>query len=354
MFSKIIPLDIKITPTMLKRWFEGDGNYYKIKNKKSTHLKGAQLSIAVCSFLRNHVDLLIEKFKEIGIEFNYSKQTRVIRITKKAEVKKFFDFMGHCEVPCYVYKWCTKEELAYQTTYIDWDKIDFDEVDALHMYGLSWEQIGKEYGIPGSTMAHKANSLGYDTSFLVDYEKKYNVDWDNVMELRKSGVIWDKIGHMYGVSGIMLARTAKSLGYDTNTFRYRKEKYNVDWDEAKKLLKEGESYTSISKHFGVPKSWFRKMIKGHFEKTIPLDSLEKPPLCGCGCGESTTWNSHKLLWNTYKYRHPYKNKDKFATSREILPFQTLCICGCGKLTTPGSFYIKGHRQKGNLQIKPVV
>ena len=94
--KKIIPLDIKITPTMLKFWYIGDGSF----DKKSSSFK-----ITIANDRKNvNRDILIKELKRIGLKISVYSDSFFIR---KESWELFFKYMLSKESeipPSYEYK----------------------------------------------------------------------------------------------------------------------------------------------------------------------------------------------------------------------------------------------------------
>lgn len=102
--QKIIPDDLLITPKILLHWYIGDGF---LKKNKGCKLKYPCLATN-CFLLYN--DLLIKKFKDIGISFKKYKvgDSYALMINKKDDIVKFFNFMekpNETVFKIYGYKW---------------------------------------------------------------------------------------------------------------------------------------------------------------------------------------------------------------------------------------------------------
>jgi len=105
--TKVIPVDLKLTPISIKYWFYGDGTttYRKYKN-----VDDAYVSLAFCTngFTVPDCELLIQKLLTAsGVRFgiNYNKGQPVLVCRDIDSVNRFFDFIGDCGVACYQYKW---------------------------------------------------------------------------------------------------------------------------------------------------------------------------------------------------------------------------------------------------------
>lgn len=90
---KEVPNDIELSPITIKNWYLGDG---------SIGSDGHNITLCTESFSSNSLNLLLEKFKEIGFKFHTNKRRR-LKLYKKEECFAFLEYLG--EVPnCFKYK----------------------------------------------------------------------------------------------------------------------------------------------------------------------------------------------------------------------------------------------------------
>jgi transposase-like protein len=90
---KIVPKDIKITPTMMLWWYLGDG--YKTKY-------GAVL--CTDSFIKNDNKRLANLISQEGIPCHWTPRNR-IRIEGNFGFQQLISYIGESPVKCYEYKW---------------------------------------------------------------------------------------------------------------------------------------------------------------------------------------------------------------------------------------------------------
>lgn len=97
---KIIPKNLKLTRNVVMQWYLGDGclSQRLIMKKYLSY----RCILYTCGFLQSDVKILIKKLNDIGIESYYRKN--IIWIGKKRYIKKFFEYIGRCNVDCYQYK----------------------------------------------------------------------------------------------------------------------------------------------------------------------------------------------------------------------------------------------------------
>lgn len=96
--KKIVPLDVRITPTSLLLWYLGDGSISKM---------GVSffIRLATCGFTPEDVEnILIPKLSVLGLNVGRHIFKNDIRISGDS-LKKFFDIIGHkSPIKCYNYK----------------------------------------------------------------------------------------------------------------------------------------------------------------------------------------------------------------------------------------------------------
>lgn len=107
--KKIVPCNLKLTPTVIKYWFYGDGStsYIKYKNIIDAYVR---ISLCTNSFTIDECDFLVSEMKkkcnsEFGIYLSRGKPMLVT--LKTSDVLNFFDYIGKCELDCFTYKWKT-------------------------------------------------------------------------------------------------------------------------------------------------------------------------------------------------------------------------------------------------------
>ena len=104
--KKIVPKDIKLTPTVLAHWHLGDGHLHK---ERKNGASWNQVSIATQSFTKEDVELLVDKLASIGVHANVNKyKGYIISFASKKDIRRFFAYMGDCPPAIkevYGYKW---------------------------------------------------------------------------------------------------------------------------------------------------------------------------------------------------------------------------------------------------------
>ncbi len=72
----------------------------------------------------------------------------------------------------------------------------------------------------------------------------------------------------------------------------------------------------VNKNVKNPKKW-NKFIHGHASRLRKILPDDNPPLCKCGCGEYVKWDKYHRRWNTYlnhhmSFNHTEETKDKMS------------------------------------------
>lgn len=101
--KKIIPKDVRITPTSVLLWYLGDGTLV-VDNESNT----AVVRLSTDCFTIDDVNFLVSRLEEIGISCTRTSENR-IRIIAEG-IKPFFDFIGRkSPIECYSYKFSVPE-----------------------------------------------------------------------------------------------------------------------------------------------------------------------------------------------------------------------------------------------------
>lgn len=100
--KKIVPKDIKITPTILLHWYLGDG-FISDSNG---------ITLATDSFDFDSLDFLIYELNNLDLHpyINYLRN-RIIIPNKR--VLEFLNYIGKCPIKCFDYKWQTFIKTSY-------------------------------------------------------------------------------------------------------------------------------------------------------------------------------------------------------------------------------------------------
>jgi hypothetical protein len=101
--KKIVPLDVRITPTSILLWYLGDGSVGG--HKESERLMSTNLSLATCGFTpEENNNILIPKLAKLGIRCLYGSSKNDIIVCSNS-MGTFFDIIGRkSPISCYDYK----------------------------------------------------------------------------------------------------------------------------------------------------------------------------------------------------------------------------------------------------------
>jgi hypothetical protein len=99
-WKKVIPPDVRITPTSILLWYLGDGSLTYIEESNTYVVR-----FATCAFSVEDVEnILMPKLTRLGLECSRDESKNDIRI-KAASIGHFFDIIGHkSPISCYDYK----------------------------------------------------------------------------------------------------------------------------------------------------------------------------------------------------------------------------------------------------------
>lgn len=151
--NKIVPSDVRITPTSLLLWYLGDGSFTNSVRNSSN------LRLATCAFEISDIEnILIPKMKQIGINCIRDNSKNDIIISSDS-VKTFFNIIGHkSPISCYDHKFDVPEWLFYKTLkqivpdkkdrwklikHIQNGKIEYQKSPGGHYLLFNQEQEGK-------------------------------------------------------------------------------------------------------------------------------------------------------------------------------------------------------------------
>lgn len=96
---KILP-DIKLSPTILKNWYIGDGCSCKYTPKSDLH-RGSIVNEHKNQFIINELNSIC------GVKC-YEYKTFCTYYFNNSQLKKLLEYIGDCPVECYKYKWIIK------------------------------------------------------------------------------------------------------------------------------------------------------------------------------------------------------------------------------------------------------
>lgn len=96
--KKIVPKGIKLTPSVCRQWYIGDGMLAKL-NRQRPYIK-----LFTNGFTIFDVKWLIKQLNKLGFKSKRQLYNNSIRISTYS-TKDFLDYIGKCPVKCYEYKW---------------------------------------------------------------------------------------------------------------------------------------------------------------------------------------------------------------------------------------------------------
>ena len=105
--KKVVPQDVRITPTSIMLWYLGDGSFTYVKKQNIGILR-----LATCGFnVEDVTGILIPKLEELGLRCKHEKSKNDIRICADS-IRTFFNIIGHVShVRCYDHKFDIPEWL---------------------------------------------------------------------------------------------------------------------------------------------------------------------------------------------------------------------------------------------------
>lgn len=95
--KKIVPRDIKLTPSMIRQWYVGDGSLILDSTRPA-------INLGTCGFPVLDVEWLVEQLIKLGFKTTRQSGNNTIRISVFS-TQEFLDYIGPCPVSCYQYKW---------------------------------------------------------------------------------------------------------------------------------------------------------------------------------------------------------------------------------------------------------
>lgn len=98
--TKVVPSDVRITPTSILLWYLGDGSLTYIEDCNTYIVR-----FATCAFpIENIENIIIPKLTALGLECSRDKSKNDIRICASS-IGRFFDIIGHkSPIACYDHK----------------------------------------------------------------------------------------------------------------------------------------------------------------------------------------------------------------------------------------------------------
>jgi hypothetical protein len=95
---KVVPRDLGISPECVLNWFLCDGSCSETRGS-------AQLVLCTDAFSPADLDFVRGQLAGVGIEVRVC--GRRLRVRQNSVVR-FYDYIGHCPVSCFAYKWVTE------------------------------------------------------------------------------------------------------------------------------------------------------------------------------------------------------------------------------------------------------
>lgn len=131
--KKIVPLDVRITPTSVMLWYLGDGSFtYQQKTNAGS------LRLHTCSFTKDDIEkILIPKLEKVGISCWRDEHKGDIHVSSNC-FRTFFNFIGHkSPISCYDHKFDIPE-------WLDLKRLsDIVKSDKERWKATKWVQDGK-------------------------------------------------------------------------------------------------------------------------------------------------------------------------------------------------------------------
>lgn len=247
--KKIVPSDVRITPTSLLLWYLGDGSIHEDIKRNIVLLR-----LATCSFSASDIDkILVPKLKEKGFDCAREKQKNDIRI-KSHSISKFFDFIG-TEPPFQEY--AHKFKMPKWLGLLRLSQIFSNRKERYRAsYYLKTQQVGYTKS-PGGGMILLTPQQADDLKFLVyggkvpldDVVKTSQERW-NARWFSSNGEIEIKNGFIRGDDSRKLRRMLDDFG---ETWAVPKDEVNRIFSQAHT---EGFPYYSFN-HDQMVKKWER-------------------------------------------------------------------------------------------------
>jgi len=112
--KKIVPPDVRITPTSILLWYLGDGSIGGCSRKKT--LISTNLHLSTCGFTpEENKNILIPKLEKLNLRCKYGNSKNDIIICPDS-IKTFFDIIGYkSPISCYDYKFQVPKWLFLKT-----------------------------------------------------------------------------------------------------------------------------------------------------------------------------------------------------------------------------------------------
>lgn len=154
---KIVPKDLKLTNTIIRLWYIGDGSL----DKSHGYIK-----LCTDSFDKDSLELLNEQLQEWKSWVNFNNKRIYI---KRVNVKRFLNYIGDCPVESYKHKWQVKQ--------LKNSKIDEDGPDD---HSLKYLDIVKDFETGEYTIYGLYKKYGVPIKCIKNYFKNNNINFTPV------------------------------------------------------------------------------------------------------------------------------------------------------------------------------
>lgn len=126
---------------------------------------------------------------------------------------------------------------------------------AMRRAGATYKEIGAAFGMHGQSIANGFNSMGIRSPRIFRGVPRAQFDVPRAVEMRKSGMSYSQIGKEFGLCNTTIARAIReSSGLKGSLF-------NFDIKKALKMRREGYGFVEISKAVGASRPTVTNAIK---------------------------------------------------------------------------------------------
>lgn len=151
---KVIPPDVKLTPTVLLMWYVGDGSV--VEASRSYYIK-----LSTHAFDKGQVEsILFPQIQPLEPSFQYDTDKVWVYIPRR-HMDAFFDTIGKCPIPEYHYKWeyaPYKREAFKNGTATDFSKIQESLLTDYQKGDTMWA-LHKKYGVEYNLIKYHLRKL---------------------------------------------------------------------------------------------------------------------------------------------------------------------------------------------------
>ncbi len=99
---KIVPMDLKLTPTVCLHWYIGDGCLQHVQNKTSLHYCNC-IVLATMGFPTEDVEFLVKELNKLGFKCHRTTKNEIYISAESTPA--FLKYIGNYPIDCYRYKW---------------------------------------------------------------------------------------------------------------------------------------------------------------------------------------------------------------------------------------------------------